>query len=68
MKFHKQTKLTAQLEIVGDDKLQKQTFQNVIENPDGASVKALGQVMASFDPENTSVASVIETVEYEHVN
>lgn len=68
MKLHKQTKLTAQLAIVGEEKPQKQTFANVIENPEGTAIMALGEVMASFDPENTSVASMIETVEFEHTN
>ena len=68
MKLHKQTKLTAQLAIVGEEKPQKQTFANVIEDPDGATVMALGDILASFDPDNSSVASMIETVEFEHTN
>lgn len=68
MKLHKQTKLTAQLAIVGEEKPQKQTFANVIENPDGEAILALGNIMASLDPDNASVQSMIETVEFEHTN
>ena len=68
MKLHKQTKLTAQLAIVGEEKPQKQTFANVIENPDGEAILSLGNIMASLDPDNASVQSMIETVEFEHTN
>ncbi|MHC5268648.1 DUF1659 domain-containing protein [Enterococcus sp. LJL98] len=66
MKTHNQTKLTVQLSVEGEEKLQKQSFSNVKADASEEAILALGEVVASFDPENSSLDSMLETVEFEY--
>lgn len=66
MKAHKQTKLTVQLTVDGEEKLQTQTFANIKPAADEASILALGEVMTQFHPADSQFDSVIETVQFEY--
>ena len=66
MKLHKQTKLTVQLNVDGEEKLQTQTFANVKPDAEAESILALGEAVASFNPEDSTFESVIETVQFEY--
>lgn len=67
MKNLEKTRLTVELSQPGDDKTIKQNFNDVIAEPDEASVLALGETMANLAPEENELAVVTETVEYSHV-
>lgn len=66
MKTHSQTKLTVQLSVEGEEKLQKQSFSNAKADATEEDIIALGEVLASFDPENSELNSMLETVEFEY--
>lgn len=66
MKTRNQTKLTVQLSVDGEEKLQKQTFSHVKGDATEEDIIGLGEVIASFDPENSTLDSMLETVEFEY--
>ncbi len=66
MKAHKQTKLTVQLTVAGEEKLQTQTFANIKPEPDAANILALGEALTQFNPTDSQLDSVIETVQFEY--
>lgn len=66
MKTRNQSKLTVQLNVDGEEKLQKQSFSHVKADATEETIIALGEAIASFDPENSQLASMLETVEFEY--
>ncbi|MEO1770216.1 hypothetical protein [Candidatus Enterococcus ferrettii] len=55
------TKLQVQIEQNGEDKQKKVNFSNIINNPAEADIVALGEVMADWAPDGSSLDSVIVT-------
>ena len=68
MKTRNQAKLTVQLSVDGEEKLQKQSFSHVKADVTEETILAFGEAIARFDPENSRLESMIETVDFEYRN
>lgn len=66
MKTLAKTKLTVQLIQPDKDTFIKQSFANVVNDPDEAAVLQLGATIAGLAPEENTLESVVETVDYNH--
>ena len=53
MKTRNQAKLTVQLSVDGEEKLQKQSFSHVKADVTEETILAFGEAIARFDPENS---------------
>ena len=66
MKTRNQAKLTVQLSVDGEEKLQKQSFSHVKADVTEETILAFREAIARFDPENSRLESMIETVDFEY--
>ncbi|MFV0557836.1 MAG: hypothetical protein ACK5MW_04265 [Enterococcus sp.] len=67
MKTHLKTGLGIMIQTDGEEKLASQTFSNIVDGIEEAQALALGDIVQTLLPQESSVVSVVETKQVEYV-